>query len=77
MEGEIRMGKLRFATRAGTSTANQEQRHDYRARCAGQDSGRGRQSQASDERGVPLDRNAAGRTIYFLDPASAAGFVAR
>jgi hypothetical protein len=27
--------------------------------------------------GVHLDRNAAGRTIYFLDPASAAGFVAR
>jgi hypothetical protein len=26
---------------------------------------------------VLLDRNAAGRTIYFLDPASAAGFVAR
>ena len=24
-----------------------------------------------------LDRNADGRTIYFLDPASAAGFVAR
>jgi hypothetical protein len=26
---------------------------------------------------VLLDRNADGRTIYFLDPASAAGFVAR